>query len=174
MANRQVRAAKKQVRAEVIAELQRIAGPDGLRASVVVQKARSTKSPLHSEFEWDDKKAGHEFRLVQARRLIRIAVPEFEGKPDPWVHVPPSPEEAKKDGTQEGTYQPMRIVVANVDWFERALSELVTKVNAAKASAEQLREAAAATDNPDAERMAKIALAITALQTAGAAVSALH
>lgn len=174
MANRKVREAKKKVRQEVIAELQRLSGEDGLKPSYVVQEARAKSSPLHAEFEWDDKKAGHEFRLGQARTLIRIAVPEINGKPDPWVHIPPTPAEIKQEDSREGTYRPMSVVVTNSDWFARALTELESKVRAAQVSAEALRDAAQSHDNPDGERMAKIALAITALQTAGAAVSALH
>jgi hypothetical protein len=40
--------------------------PDG-----VLKAAKSPKSPLHSEFEWDDSVAAYQFRLEQARRLIR-------------------------------------------------------------------------------------------------------
>jgi hypothetical protein len=37
----------------------------------VVRVAADPGSPLHSQFEWDDSKAGHAFRIEQARRLIR-------------------------------------------------------------------------------------------------------
>jgi hypothetical protein len=42
-----------------------------LHTQDVVEEARDVSSPLHSHFEWDDKKAGHEHRLNQARALIR-------------------------------------------------------------------------------------------------------
>jgi hypothetical protein len=42
-----------------------------LHPADVVADARDAKSPLHSHFEWDDKKAAHEHRLDQARALIR-------------------------------------------------------------------------------------------------------
>jgi ribosome-associated translation inhibitor RaiA len=37
----------------------------------VIDVARDPRSALHSEFEWDDAKAGHAHRLDQARVLIR-------------------------------------------------------------------------------------------------------
>lgn len=42
-----------------------------LTAEAVVSDATSKTSPLHRYFEWDDKKAGHQYRLEQARALIR-------------------------------------------------------------------------------------------------------
>jgi len=92
----------------------------------------------------------------------------------PWIHVPTTQQEAKDAGSDEGTYHALNVVVQDPDAFARALSELAAKVRSAQAAAEELRAAASAIDNPDGERMARIAMAITALQTAGAAVSALH
>lgn len=40
----------------------------------VVEKAEDPESSLHSAFEWDDEKAGHEYRMYQARNLIRLTV----------------------------------------------------------------------------------------------------
>lgn len=41
-----------------------------LTAEDLVQEARSPKHPMHRDFLWDDKKAGHQHRLDQARRYI--------------------------------------------------------------------------------------------------------
>lgn len=46
-------------------------GIAGLQPDEVVKAAESSRSPLHKIFEWDNGRAGHEFRLEQARRLIR-------------------------------------------------------------------------------------------------------
>lgn len=37
----------------------------------VIEAARDEGSPLHQQFEWDDSKAAHGYRLEQARTLIR-------------------------------------------------------------------------------------------------------
>ncbi len=56
------------VEAEIVAIYQR----DGkLDAHVLVDEARPIDSPLHYEFEWDDSRAAEEYRINQARDLIR-------------------------------------------------------------------------------------------------------
>jgi hypothetical protein len=58
---------------EAIAELERIAASEAgkLTAESIVDRARDPKNPLHDRFEWNDERAGHEYRLEQARSLIR-------------------------------------------------------------------------------------------------------
>lgn len=45
-----------------------------LRPQVVVDAARAATSPLHDSFEWDDSTAAEQWRLAQARVLIRAVV----------------------------------------------------------------------------------------------------
>lgn len=57
-----------------------------------VKAARAKAHPLHPFFEWDGRKAAHEYRLEQARRLIRavICIPKEAVDDRPlraWVHV---------------------------------------------------------------------------------------
>lgn len=49
----------------------------------VVEAARSRRSPLHQNFEWDDTVAAREHRLNQARYLIRSVVVETETEEGP-------------------------------------------------------------------------------------------
>jgi hypothetical protein len=42
-----------------------------LKAEDVVTAAEHLTSPLHVAFEWDDNKAAHEYRVVQAQHLLR-------------------------------------------------------------------------------------------------------
>lgn len=60
----------------IISELKRIAAENNglLLADDVVERARPAGSPLHSHFLWDNTEAAHQFRLLQARNLINIAV----------------------------------------------------------------------------------------------------
>lgn len=53
-------------------ELKRIekANNGVLRPHDVVAFARNKKTALHSQFEWDNRKAGDEYRLWQARQVI--------------------------------------------------------------------------------------------------------
>lgn len=60
----------------ITGELERIrlAGGGLLRPEDVVAAARPADSPLHDQFEWDDGRAAGEYRLWQARQIIRVAV----------------------------------------------------------------------------------------------------
>lgn len=51
---------------------------DKLTPDAVVDRARDPKSALHGQFEWNDEEAGAEFRLLQARGLIRRVVVKFD------------------------------------------------------------------------------------------------
>lgn len=53
-----------------------------LTASVVLQGAQAKRSPLHPLFEWDDSTAAHEFRMEQARSIVRSVVVLDEANPD--------------------------------------------------------------------------------------------
>ncbi|HWO88837.1 MAG TPA: hypothetical protein VNL98_06780 [Gemmatimonadales bacterium] len=58
--------------------LARLANRD---AAAVVEAARSRRSVLHGYFEWDDRAAAHEYRLEQARLLVRSVI-IVERRPD--------------------------------------------------------------------------------------------
>lgn len=49
-----------------------------LRPDDVVKDARNESSPLHSFFTWDDTEAANQFRLDQARTLIRNVKVEYK------------------------------------------------------------------------------------------------
>jgi len=44
----------------------------------IVDEAADPKSPLHRYFMWDDRQAGHQYRLEQARYYLRVIVIERE------------------------------------------------------------------------------------------------
>lgn len=60
----------------IIEELEKIReANDGiLLPSEVVEFAKDPETALHSRFTWDDSKAAHEYRLWQAREVIRVLV----------------------------------------------------------------------------------------------------
>ena len=89
-------------------------------ASALVEAARSESNPFHKAFEWDDTAAGHEYRLSQARRLIRVTKVSAEGasKPQPLIHV----QVANRD---EGEYFPRNIVLECPSKHARAFAEVL-------------------------------------------------
>ena len=54
-------------------ELEKIAQKAGghLTPPAVVEAAKDRKNPLHRHFEWDDRKAAENYRLDQARQIVR-------------------------------------------------------------------------------------------------------
>lgn len=60
-------------------ELTRISKqPGGITAESVVETAEAKDNPLHDFFEWSNTKAARQYRLEQARHLIRSVVIEYE------------------------------------------------------------------------------------------------
>lgn len=53
-------------------------GHGGLTANLVVEAAKKRTSPLHSFFEWSDTEAAKQYRLEQARHLIRCVVVKYD------------------------------------------------------------------------------------------------
>jgi hypothetical protein len=89
-----------------------------LDAETLVKEAKSKSCPIHDSFEWDNKIAGHEHRLTQARQMMAaIAVYEEtpEGPTQPiryTVAVTPrvvEPEAMKK------AYVPMKEALADAE-----------------------------------------------------------
>lgn len=99
----------------------------------VVQRAAKKSSALHNAFEWNDGQAATEWRLHQARNLIRaVCVVE---KPDNeprqvFVHV------ADKKGS---AYHPVSVVIAKPSMYRIALNELQDYLSYAHKSFETLR-----------------------------------
>ena len=48
-----------------------VSGQIALSPEAVVEAARPRTSPLHNSFEWDNRKAGEAYRILQAQVLIR-------------------------------------------------------------------------------------------------------
>lgn len=106
----------------VVAELKRIAAENGgiLQPALVVEAARPKASPLHSRFEWSDTKAAQEYRLLQARQLIRVTVDVLPGGSDTeeriWVSLPADRVETG------GGYRPLVTVLSDSELRKQLLA----------------------------------------------------
>jgi len=67
--SKRLSARRAQYYGEELAKLEQTRG--GLTAAKLVEHAAHPSSVFHGEFEWDDTKAGHRYRLEQASHLIR-------------------------------------------------------------------------------------------------------
>lgn len=114
-----------------IEELERIRLSNGRMAKPqeVVDVARDPDSPLHVQFEWDDSVAAEEFRLGQARTMMRSIMVIVEGDGEElieplYVHVEVlDPEENKQRG-----YVPLRVAMADPGMREQVLSNALREL----------------------------------------------
>lgn len=111
---------------------------DVLRPDDVVRESKKVKAPLHDQFEWNDAEAGHEYRLIQARTLIRSVQVIRSKDKEPvsqFVHVRMNP-------IKESYYQDMNTVARSPDEYELALAEALSRLYGAQRAVEELRECA--------------------------------
>lgn len=147
----------------------------GIRPSVVVEEARADESPLHAPFEWDDEVASEQYRLWQARKLVRNVVPViYERSADtgervereiPFVHVP-----AK--GDEPSQYRDLDSLATDTDAFARAFDSAMQKLRVAQRSVAELEGLVARSPQP--ERLDVIRVALRGLETAQTALERLH
>jgi hypothetical protein len=149
-------------------ELERIraAHDDKLSPRDIVDESRPAKAVLHGFFEWNDKTAGEEYRVQQARRLSRSV----------YIITPAQGDEPAREGPayfhiEPNNYQPAEVVIQQADLFEQALQALHRQVASAERAVRELEQAAKLGGNPD--RLASIALAVAAFETVKEALAVL-
>lgn len=151
------------------AELERIRTEQGtLKAETIVTEATPEDAALHGWFEWNDAAAAHEHRLDQARRLVRAIVIVHDNLPPTSMYVHVREQEAR-----EGGYEPLTIVASHPDRYLMALSEAEVGLSSARRRVDELLDAAKSGGAKKGE-VARIMLAIQALQTANEAIQSLH
>lgn len=133
--------------------------------SEIVKKSKPKTSPTHGCFEWDDKKAGSEYRLEQARRWIRkikIEIPDTgETKVTKFrLHHVPS-----VGGRGAGEYKAPPVIVENPSEFERAMKAALADLDSAQARVDELKTAAQ--DMGEEDKASILAGLMYTLQSAG-------
>lgn len=110
-----------------------------LRPSDVVSYAEDEGTALHECFEWDDEKAGHEYRLWQARKIIKVHVTVLPNTTTPiqaYVSL-------KTDRTGAGGgYRPIVDVMNNAQMREQLLTEALEELTYYEEKYKQLQELA--------------------------------
>lgn len=110
----------KRITAERLDEILRIKDTRGLTAENLVEVARNPRNPLHEIFEWNNTKAGHEFRLYQARVLInevKIEVGDKEVFAFESVSL-----SVGKPNKEDRVYKGFEEIIANEDLKKQILS----------------------------------------------------
>jgi len=127
----------------ILLELERISAKrDGeLLPEDVVEAARPPRSPLHSRFTWDDSEAAHQYRLWQARQLIRVKVSYLKVGDDEIasrVFVSLSSDRCR-DG---GGYRTITSVMNNSVWRDQLLLDALEEMRRFKEKYATLKELA--------------------------------
>ncbi|MFC2252507.1 hypothetical protein ACETRX_22920 [Labrys portucalensis] len=90
----------------------------------VVNDARNNNSPLHSFFEWNDGAAAEQYRLQQARGLIRAVVAVYVRDDKPaarmraYVHIPEKGSPHYRETSHAMSQQDTRDIVLQRAWKE--------------------------------------------------------
>jgi len=149
---------------QVSAELLRIRKQSGvLTPPAVVAAARPPEAPLHGAFEWDDTSAAEQYRLAQARRLIRMVVlidPPTGRTVAQFHHINIT------GRAGDGRYEPVDVVVGRDDTYQSATHELLTKLTGIQHRLRELEAWSAA----DPARQRQVRRAATALSEATTAL----
>lgn len=98
-------------------ELEKIKGNNNgsLTAGIVLLNAKKARSPLHKQFEWDDSAAAEEYRLVQARLLIRSVEVVYKDAPnlEPQRHYVVVTEQESRDAPERKVYKSTAEIMAD-------------------------------------------------------------
>lgn len=109
-------------------ELERLVEHIGDRAALdpedIVSRATPVSSPLHNYFEWDDRKASHQYRLQQARALIRAIVTILPAVDTEPVRAFISLSDLR--GKQGGSYVATATVLSDEEMYAQARADGIT------------------------------------------------
>jgi hypothetical protein len=112
---------------EEMVELQKIAKANGglLNPPDIVEYARNPRTELHKRFEWDNTKAAEEYRLWQAREVIRVivSVVDINGK-NHTVKAFVSLPEDRGGGGYRAIVDVMKMEYLRLSMLEEAKSEM--------------------------------------------------
>jgi hypothetical protein len=116
---------------DVQTELMMIYERDGaLNPQAVVEAAHNKNSALHDHFQWDNSAAAHQYRLEQARKLIRVAVtviPALSNEPvKQFVSI------SSLRGSEQGSYIATVDILSDPYKYELALRDALRELERLK------------------------------------------
>ena len=125
----------------IIAELKRLADEnDGvLTAESVVAAARDEGSVLHPQFEWDNDAAAENYRLWQARQLIRVTV-EYIGPVDAPVKTRVFVSLTPDRRQESGGYRHIVAVLSDREKRQQLLADAMAEMERFQRKYESLQE----------------------------------
>lgn len=117
-------------------ELERIYNRDGaIEPEALVIESEKPSAPLHSCFEWDDKKAAHKYRITQAQSIIRALVTVDD--------TGTGNRETRAFVSVQSEYQPIKIVMNDKNKRAALLRSALIELNSFQRKYSDLQELAA-------------------------------
>lgn len=121
-------------------ELRKIERQNGgiLHPEKVVEFARNEHTALHSAFNWNDSEAAHQYRLEQARRLIRVIVEYTPHDAEPiraFVAL-------RSERYEDGGYRHMPTLMHSPEGRDAILATALWELDAFRAKYKELKELA--------------------------------
>lgn len=110
-----------------------------LRPEDVVEFARNERTALHAEFQWDDSEAAQQYRLWQARQVIRLTITVVDspaGKQTLPMYVSLVPDRQKPGGG----YRPLVEVMTAEDMRDQLLRQALGELKTVRKKYQQLQE----------------------------------
>lgn len=138
----------------VAQELLKIAKNGKLRPVDVVTASKPVAAPLHDKFEWNNAKAGHEYRLWQARQLITVNIEYLPSSDDSYQVFVSLSSDRKEQG---GGYRPLTTVLADKDMRAQLLADACAEMERFQQKYAMLKELAGVFDAMKQFKRKKIA-----------------
>lgn len=129
-----------QVAGEHIEEIKEKRG--GITPQLLVIEAKKKRSPLHNCFEWDNSVAAEQYRIVQAREILRYLVviiePETEDEEEIYVRGFIAPLDTEEDSHQ--SYLTISEVMADEDLDKAYKQQILRELKAIKHKSKSYNE----------------------------------
>ncbi len=104
----------------------------------VVEAARSPKSAMHDMFTWDDNEAAHQYRLYQARQILRTYVVIEDAAPKQVIRAFVS---LKPDRQREGGgYRHIADVLSDEQLYQQMLKDSLVELRSLQTKYQRIRE----------------------------------
>lgn len=119
-------------------ELARLTRRGVIQPVDVVNAAKNPKSPLHHLFTWDDDKAAHEYRLYQARQILRTYVVIEDAAAQQTVRAFVSLRQDRK--LEGGGYRHIADVLSDEQLYEQMLADSLAEMRAFQQKYARIKE----------------------------------
>ena len=119
-----------------------------LETEAVLAAAKSKRSKIHAAFEWDDKKAGHEYRLIQVRQMIRAVIILNGDQEEPaYVHI---------SADSLNYYQSTAVAAGNVDEWQLVRTAALRVLLGASEALDRLDAVARRVNHPNQSSISSV------------------